>query len=146
MDSPKGTSGARAHQAELETDKDMALDIDEHPEGVFPTPQGSLGKLGQENPPPRDPPADGRGNDDEDLAYNTGATVDAASLGAETKKDKERQQKDRDKKLNGEGEKKKERIYKSNINSFNDLFGRKDEKWTRFFNCNMEGRMGAIKF
>ena len=35
---------------------------------------------------------DGRGNDDEDLAYNTEAPTDAVSLRAETEKDKERQQ------------------------------------------------------
>ena len=140
-------SGARAHQTEQETDLDMALDMDEHPEGASPTPQGSVGRSGQEDPPPRDPQADGRGDDNENLAYNTGATADAVSLGDETKKDKERQQEDGNKKTdNGEGEKQKERIYKSNIKSFNDLFGRKDGKWTRFFNCKVEGRMGAIRF
>ena len=40
-------SGARAHQTELETDTDMALDMDEHPEGASPTPQGSVGRFGQ---------------------------------------------------------------------------------------------------
>ena len=53
----------------------------------------------------------GRGDVNETLAHNTGATANAASLGDETKEDKERYQEDGDKKSsNGEGKKQKERI------------------------------------
>ena len=54
-----------------------------------PTLQVYSGRPQQEDPPPRDPRADGRGDDNENLAYNTGAIADAVSLGDETKKDKE---------------------------------------------------------
>ena len=146
-DGLKDTPGARAHLADQSEELDMNLDAAENLGETSPNPQVYSGRPQQEDPPPQVPHADGRGDVNENLAHNTGATANAASLGDETKEDKERHQEDRDKKSNnGEGKKQKERIYKSNVNIFNNLFGRRDEKWTRFFNCHVEGRMGSIKF
>ena len=72
---------------------DMALDMDEHPEGVSPTPQRSVGRFGQEDPPPRDPPADGRGDDNKNTEDNIRATATVAvSLDEEISREQEKKQ------------------------------------------------------
>ena len=70
----------------------MNLDAAENLGETSPNPQVYSGRPQQEDPPPQVPHADGRGDVNKNLAHNTGATANAASLGAETKKDKERQQ------------------------------------------------------
>ena len=168
LDSLKGTSGARAHQTELETDTDMALDMDEHPEGASPTPQGSVGRFGQEDPPPRDPPADGRGDDHENNEDNIRATASAAaSLDEKISKDQENKRnaeenkkKDQAKESNedkGKNQKKenqdknKQRNQEKkrptiNTNIFDTIFGKDDQTWTRFWNCFLDEDMGEINF